>query len=146
MVFFSRPAYIGSKHKHWRCCAWLLVSSPCPTLYLSPSCPSYSFSLWSCLFGYLSQSVVSESVESCPIRETRVGEVILLFGLVSVFPFKSWVSLLLVRWSLGDSVLQISLFFSYFFFSLLFSLGNSCFPFLWRTVALSSPSFLFLFL
>ena len=88
------------------------------SLYLSPSCPSYSFNLWSCFFGYLSQSVVSESVESCPIRETRVGEVILLFGLVSVFPFKSWVSLLLVRWSLGDSVLQISLFFSYFFFSL----------------------------
>ena len=88
------------------------------SLYLSPSCPSYSFGLWSCISGYLSQSVVSESVESCPIRETRVGEVILLFGLVSVFPFKSWVSLLLVRWSLGDSVLQISLFFSYFFFSL----------------------------
>ena len=80
------------------------------SLYLSTSCPFYSFLLWSCIFGYLSQSVVSESVESCPIRETRVGEVILLFGLVSVFPFKSWVSLLLVRWSLGDSVLQISLF------------------------------------
>ena len=89
--------------------------------------------------------MVSESVESCPIRETRVGEVILLFGLVSVFPFKSWVSLLLVRWSLGDSVLQISLFFSYFFYS--FSLWvNAVSFFLLRTDALPSPSFSLLLL